>query len=72
MDIIYQIVSKRIKKLKDKINWNSLSKNHSITFQNVFDHPDKPWNWTALSAKKNVTFQNVLDYPDKPWDWSEN
>jgi hypothetical protein len=54
---------------KWKWNWDYLSKNPSITFQNVLDNPDKPWDWRELSRNKSITFQNVIDNPDKKWNW---
>jgi hypothetical protein len=47
-------------------NWDALSSNPNITFDNVLAYPDKPWNWDALSSNPNITFDNVLAYPDKP------
>jgi hypothetical protein len=31
-------------------DWETISQNPNITFQNVLDHLDKPWDWHALSS----------------------
>jgi hypothetical protein len=46
-----------------------LTRNPSITFKDIFDHPNLPWDWEGLSNNPSISFQNVLDYPDNEWDW---
>ena len=50
-------------------NWNNLSRNKSITFQDVLEHPEKPWDWSTLCGNKSIDFQDVLKHLDKPWNW---
>jgi hypothetical protein len=63
------LVSKRIERLKDKLNWNSLSQNSSITISNVLDFPNAPWNYSELSDNPSILFDDVARHPNKPWCW---
>ena len=59
-----------VNKFPDKYwNWNNLSCNSSITFDDVLSNPDKPWNWYFLSSNSNITFDHVLECPHQPWNW---
>ena len=51
-------------------DWNNLSGNPSITFEDVVAHPEKPWNWYRLSLNTSTTFHDVVAHPNKPWGWA--
>ena len=50
-------------------NWDWLSKNPNITFEDIKTSPDSPWNWNCLSSNPDITFEDVKANSDKPWDW---
>lgn len=53
---------------KDKWDWEKLSKNPNIKWENIVSYSDIPWNWRGLSMNPSITWKNVQENPDKPWD----
>ena len=45
-------------------DWYALSKNPSITFDDVLTNPDKPWNWKELSIKVIKFPQQRIEFLD--------
>jgi hypothetical protein len=48
--------------------WDEFSRNPTVSFQDVLNHPELPWDWYWLSTK--VSIQDVVNHPEKPWSWS--
>ncbi len=49
-------------------DWESLSRNPTITWEIVKTNPDKDWDWWGLSWNPNITWEIIQANPDKPWD----
>jgi len=52
-------------------NWNLLSLDPNLMFENIKNNFDKPWDWSDLSGNPNITFEDIKNNSDKPWDWSQ-
>jgi len=74
-NITIDFVKKHYKKRGDKVsefgsrehfNFNSLTNNPAISFQNILDNPQLPWCKYALAAKKGVDFQFVATHIEEP------
>ena len=51
------------------MEWSELSRNNTITFQDILNHLNIPWNWHIISYSKLIIFQDIIDHPDLPWKW---
>ena len=51
-------------------NWEGLTKNPSVTCEDIMAHPEKPWDWFMLSCKPSLPIDIVLAHPGKPWNWN--
>ena len=51
-------------------NWNEISVNPNISWDNIQKNPDKPWNWSHISRSPNVSWDNIQRNPDRPWNWT--
>jgi hypothetical protein len=49
-------------------NWTELSRNPSITAQDIFTHPELPWD-EFIIQNPNITLQHMLAHPEIDWDW---
>jgi len=63
----YKIYIKRIKYYY--WDFDALSTNQNLTFQDVLDNLNQDWNWFSLSLKLNLTIKDILKYPNLPWDF---
>ena len=59
------------KKYGYKINYELLSKNQNITFQDILLNIDKPWNFYYLSSNKNITLDIIKKYNEYNWSINE-
>ena len=51
----------------DKENIKNISKNESVKWKDVINHPEIEWNYKDLSLNSNITFDIVLKNLDKKW-----
>jgi hypothetical protein len=48
---------------------SDLSRNPSISLEDVLEHPELNWNWYCLVAmNKNITLEDMLAHPELPWN----
>ena len=52
-------------------NWESLSRNPSITLDDVVAHPEymTKWSWEGLSLNPSINLKFMLHNPECPWNW---
>jgi hypothetical protein len=50
---------------------NFLSRNKTLTIQNILSNLHLKWNWSALSNNPSITFDNILSTLHLPWDWNK-
>jgi len=63
-----QLTPELLTRLRDKWNYESLSRNPSVTLDMIEAFPDHPWNWMRVSQNPNLTLDYVLQHPERPWD----
>ena len=50
-------------------NWFWISKNPSITWEQIHANPDKNWYWCNISSNLNITWEIIEANPGKMWNW---
>lgn len=59
----------------DKIHFEHLSNNHSLSWKFIEDNIHRPWNWDAISTLPCINIEIVKSHPEIYWNWehiSEN
>lgn len=59
----------KLSRFNDKLFYNVLSQNPTLTFDIVKSSLNKNWDWQQLSLHKNLTNSFVEKNIDLPWDW---
>lgn len=54
----------------DRIEWSYASRNPSMSFQYIMDHPQYPWDWEVnVFRNPNIKMRDVFAHPEIAWDW---
>lgn len=48
---------------------NALSKNRTVTYQTVLDHPELRWSYAGLSENRNVLWEHVKMHENEDWSY---
>ena len=50
-------------------HWDSISRNPTVTIDELLQYQDIRWNWSDVSKFANISVDNVLQHLDMPWQW---
>lgn len=51
--------------------WDCLSLNPNITWNDVMDSPNELWNWHIISGRFDIDWDTVEQNQNKPWNWGQ-
>lgn len=53
----------------DKLNFERLSNNESLSWKFIEDNMSKPWNWDIISTLPCINIEIVKSHPEIDWNW---
>jgi len=50
--------------------WTEVSKNPSISLEDIDRYPNLPWDWHIMCETRPITLEFVAKHINKNWDWN--